>query len=795
MYGVDVNPMAVELCKVSLWMETLEPGKPLTFLDHHIQCGHSLLGTTPALLAQGIPDTAFMPIESDDKAVASAFRRRNKAEREGQMSFAAITEAAVPYGTLADGIASLETIDDSSITGVHGKEERYSRLAGSSEYRQARVVADAWCAAFVWRKTKDVPEPVTHDVFCRLLSEPEKVPAATRAEIARLAKQYRFFHWHLAFPDVFRIPTDDADPENDLAGWNGGFDVVVGNPPWERIKIQEKEWFATRRPDIAAAPNAAARRRLISALATEDPELHAAFLDAGRQAEGESHLVHNSGRYPLCGRGDINTYAIFAETNRLLMSPTGRVGCILPSGIATDDTTKYFFQDIVTSRSLTSLYHFENEDRIFPEVHHAFRFCLLTMSGLGRPVQAATFVAYARNVTAITDTERRFSLQAEDFALLNPNTLTFPPFRSRRDAEISKAIYRRVPVLIKEGPLEENPWGVEFLRMLDMTNDSQLLHTRAQLEASGWDLKGNIFEQSGKRFLPLYEAKMIHHFDHRFGTYENQTEEQARQGKLPELTDTQHAGAHFLSLPRYWVDEAEVNARLKDRWDCGWLLGWRDITGSEKIRTVIASIVPWVGVGNSAPLILLQDEVVHLGGLLAANLSSFVLDFAARFKVGGTHLNFFIINQLPVLPPLTYTKPCSWAGPPTPYSLLSWLLPRVLELTYTAWDLEPFATDCVYSGPPFRWDAERRFLLRCELDAAYFHLYGIARDAVDYIMETFPIVKRNDMRQYGDFRTKLTILDIYDRMQQAMDSGKPYQTLLDLPPADPRVAHPPRTEG
>jgi hypothetical protein len=267
-YGVDVNPMAVELCKVSLWMEALEPGKPLTFLEHHIQCGHSLLGTTPALLAQGIPDTAFMPIEGDDKTVTSALRKRNKAEREGQMTFAAIAESAVSYGTLADGIASVESIDDSSITGVHDKEERYSRLAGSSEYRQARLVADAWCAAFVWKKTKDTPEPVTHDVFCRLLVEPEKVPAATRAEIARLAKQYHFFHWYLAFPDVFRIPTDDEDPENELAGWNGGFDVVVGNPPWERIKIQEKEWFATRRPDIAAAPNAATRRQLISALAT-----------------------------------------------------------------------------------------------------------------------------------------------------------------------------------------------------------------------------------------------------------------------------------------------------------------------------------------------------------------------------------------------------------------------------------------------------------------------------------------------------------------------------------------------
>jgi hypothetical protein len=458
----------------------------------------------------------------------------------------------------------------------------------------------------------------------------------------------------------------------------------------------------------------------------------------------------------------------------------------MPSGIATDDTTKYFFQDIVTSRSLTSLYHFENEDRIFPEVHHAFRFCLLTLSGLKQPVQAATFVAYARNVTAITDSERRFSLQAEDFALLNPNTLTFPPFRSRRDAEITKAIYRRVPVLIKEGSSKENPWGISFMAMLHMANDSRLFHTRAQLEADGWGLRGNIFEQSGKRYLPLYEAKMVHHFDHRFGTYEDQTEEQARQGKLPESTDAQHADAHFVPLPRYWVDEAEINARLKDRWDRGWLLGWRDICRTTDQRTVIASIVPRAGVGHKFLLMLPSADPMQLACLLG-NLVAFVFDYTSRQKVGGTSLTYFTMKQLPVLPPSVYTEFASWSsGKP----LCAWLLPRVLELTYTAWDLEPFAKDCGYFGPPFRWDEERRFLLRCELDAAYFHLYGIARDDVDYIMETFPIVKRRDEARFGEYRTKRIILEIYKAMQHAIATGEPYRTLLNPPPADPRVAHP-----
>jgi hypothetical protein len=149
--------------------------------------------------------------------------------------------------------------------------------------------------------------------------------------------------------------------------------------------------------------------------------------------------------------------------------------------------------------------------------------------------------------------------------------------------------------------------------------------------------------------------------------------------------------------------------------------------------------------------------------------------------ISGVALNFFIANQLPILSPGCYAP-----------AHISTIVPRVLELTYTAWDLQPFACDCGYDAAPFRWDEARRFLLRCELDAAYFLLYGIERDAVDYIMETFPIVKRKDEAAHGEYRTKRVILEVYDEMKRAMDTGQPYQARLDPPPPDPRVAHPAR---
>ena len=299
----------------------------------------------------------------------------------------------------------------------------------------------------------------------------------------------------------------------------GGFDCVLGNPPWERVKLQEKEWFAEQSPEIADAPNAAARKRMIRALADDDPELRRAFLDALRQSEGWSHLMRNSGRYPLCARGDINSYAVFAEAMRSVVNERGRVGCVLPTGIATDDTTKFFFQDVVGTKSLVSLLDFENKGVFFPDVHSSYKFCLFTAGRGAQPAaEHAEYVFFAHAVEELRDPERRFTLSPDDVALLNPNTRTCPTFRSRSDAELAKAIYRRVPVLVREardGQPEDNPWGIRFNRMFDMSNDSHLFRTREQLEADGWQLVGNVFRKDGMEYLPLYEAKMTQIFNHR----------------------------------------------------------------------------------------------------------------------------------------------------------------------------------------------------------------------------------------------------------------------------------------
>ncbi|MEU8907809.1 Eco57I restriction-modification methylase domain-containing protein [Streptomyces mirabilis] len=773
-YGVDLNPMAVELAKVSLWLEALEPGKPLGFLDAHIKHGNALIGATPALLAGGIPDDAFKPIEGDDKKVATYLKKLNAKERSGQSAlFDTDTNIKVANSAFATGLRRITAAPADSLKDVRLQSSSFRDWEENPAYIHASHVADAWCAAFVWPKTAEAPRAVTEDVF-RSLQDPEAAGAktATNKKIISLAKQYHFFHWHLEFPEVFEVPSA-ADARMDKStGWHGGFSCILGNPPWERIKLQEQEFFAQRDQSIANAPNAAARKKLIAALPETQPELYTDFAAAKRRAEGESQFLRSSQRYPLTGRGDINTYAVFSETDRTLAGPNGRMGVIVPTGIATDATTQYFFKDLVQRGSLAALYDFENEEKVFPGVHNQTRFCLLSIAGSEAHDAEISLVFKVRQVEQIE--QRRFSLTPVDIARINPNTGTCPVFRTRRDAEITLGIYRRLPVLIKEGDPDGNPWGVSFMTMFHMSNDSHLFHTREDLERDGWTLTGNVFTRGTDRMLPLYEGKMLHHYDHRFATYDGATQKQLNKGTLPQSTPEEHDDVEYRGMPRYWVHAPQIDQEIsRTPSPVEWFLGWRDVTNNVSERTMVSSFAPLAGYGHKFMLTAGQGNAALLGAIW----SSFALDYVARQKIGGSSMSFFIVNQLPVPRPLALSR------------YRHFISRRMLELAYTASDMAPFACDLGDTGTPFRWDEARRVVIRAELDALFFHLYGISRDDVDYILDTFPIVKRKDEAKYGTYRTKELILSIYDRMAAAgvsLDTpfvdGESFTSTLTPPP-------------
>jgi hypothetical protein len=687
---------------------------------------------------------------------------------------------------------------DETFEAIERKQRQWLSLVQSPEYRQANLVSDAWCASFVWPKHETAPVAPTDDLFKLIASDADRIPSSTIGEVEEISRRFVFFHWHLAFPDVFA---------------EGGFHCVLGNPPWERVKLQEKEWFAERSPEIATASNAAERKRLIEKLTSSDPVLYRQYLDDLRKADGESHVLRNSGLYPLCGRGDINLYAVFAERMRNLLRRDGLLGCVVPTGIATDDTTKFFFQNLVDKKSLVSLFDFENKG-IFPAVDSRMKFCLLTTgSGLQPSADEAEFVFFAHSVNEVREPGRVFSMTAEDIRLLNPDTATCPAFRSRDDARLTIAAYRHVPVLGRTEESTADRWHLRIPQgLFHQTNDAGLLMEASELEKSGYSQDAvGAYRKGQDIWNPMYEGRMIHIFNHRASSVSISETNAFRSGVSVDVTKEDLADPAFFATPRYWASREETERRIPEEYDAGWFVGFKDVTSATNERTMIAAVIPRTAVVYSIRVIFaLGHRSEEICGLVA-NLNSFCFDFMARGKTPGNHITDYIVRQLPVLAPGTYSAATNWLGDSV--CLADWLVPRILELSFTSTNLKPFAVDCGWNGAPFLWDEERRLRLLCELDAAFFHLYfpssragawvtsdtdnrnevaqsfATPRQAVEFVMETFPIVRKRDLARYGDYRTKLMILDIYDEMQRAIQSGDPYRSSLSIPPADPRLTH------
>ena len=762
-YGVDINPLAAELAKVSLWLESMEAGKPLSFLDSHIKVGNSLLGTTPALLAEGVPDAAFAVLEGDDKKANTLLKKQNKADLAqrcatdaGESLFDVFTgddAQMISNAWMVTRLGEATAVRSRSLTELHAVERRYREYQADPDLARARLHADTWCAAFVQVKGEGLPTITTATVDEAARGDLDR---GTRAEVERLQAQYGFFHWHLEFPEIFEVGADTAaEPQ----GWRGGFAAVVGNPPWERVKLQEQEFFAQRDPNVAAAPKAADRKRLIARLIDSNPDLDREWRRASRIAVATSHLLRKSGRYPLCGVGDVNTYAVFAELFRSSIRYAGRMGIITPTGLATDATTSDFFADTVKHKRLAAFYDFENEARIFPGVHHAYRFAVTSMTG-GIPAAESRLAFLIRHVRDAGAS--RFPLAPDEILMLNPNTGTLPLFRSRKDAEITLKIYRRFPVLINNAE-QENPWGLRFVRLLDMANDSGLFQTAEDLEKLGAAHDGWAWRAVEQRWLPLYEAKMLSHYDHRFSTYEGATQAQLNVGTLPRLTDEDHADPTKEPRPRYWVAENEVEKAIGDRWDRGWFLGWRDIARASDTRTFIPSVLPRSAVGHPFPLCLSLDP--DHAPCLQAVFSSLVFDYVARQKLSGTHMTYGVVGQLACPPPSAFDAPLPGVceGP-----LSEWIKPRVLELTYTSNRMAPYAKDILDLSededpdPPFPWDPARRAHLQAELDAAMFRLYGLTEEEAELVLEGFPAARKYEERDFGSFETKVRVLEFLE---------------------------------
>lgn len=880
-FGVDRNPMAVELARTALWLEGFEQGRPLGFLDHHLQVGDALLGLTDLkALELGIAKDAFKPLSGDDKDVCKQLTKVNAAalknleKKRNAQAFGQLDVASSQDSGLKP-LQALEALPENSTQEISAKEAAYRAFLEQAKTSRLAHAADLLVGAYLLPKREgdEMCIPTSATLYLTLLGD--SLPAEQQGALAAAqtaCMQARVLHWPLAFPQVFA---------------SGGFDCVLGNPPWDMLQLDPQEFFATRDPNVANAKHMAARDKMIAALEQTNPRLHAEYWSEVRLTEAAQNFIHASGRFPTSGFGRLNLAYLFTELFLELRRVEGRSGLIVPTGIATDSFSQHLFNRIANG-NLISLFDIENREAVFPSVHRSYKFCLLTLGA----AQAAEFVCFASQVSQLADPRRRFTLTPEDFGLLNPNTRTCPVFRSNADAELTKKIYRSTPVLWREsrdGIEERNPWGLQFMLMFMMNTDSYRFK-----DAGGEDL------------LPLYEAKMIHQFDHRWATY-------IADGDSRDMTLAEKQDPTQTVRPRYWVDEREVLARIANvparlskawllthtqgaystnipqektlefavaSWLAGglmreavhhqgqaartldalsknefaqalhwtqnvleqrypplaetlraagiegkpaakafaawceddrdmplsqqeldevegwmgtwhglssegtrvshlllavdawmkrrspaWLMGWRDITNATNERTVIASVVPRVGVGHTMPLFMTTQEPSYVAALLA-NFGALVLDFCARVKVGGTHLTYGYLKQFPVLPPDCYIE-----------ADLAFIVPRVLELTYTAHNLQPWAQDLGYYSEPFAFNPTRRAQLRAELDAYYARLYGLTRDELRYILdptdimgedypsETFRVLKNKEMREFGEYRTQRLVLQAWDQLE------------------------------
>ncbi len=766
-YGVDKNPMAVELAKVALWLHTFTVGAPLSFIDHHLRAGDSLFGlwVRDAIDKAGAQGGELLHIGPLREAESSAAAMQI-IERLTDAEIAEAHQSASTWYGVQSQIAPL----DSFVSFLHALD--WLNLKQPAEKAAVRAWLDGQYGDPILIMLGKVEPAARKRASARagiadrmkkqrfdadeLFEHLQRVLESARALIA----EERFLNWQIAFPGVW-----DKWSSLDRAG---GFDAVVGNPPWDRIKLQQVEWFAARRPEIALAQRASDRGKLIAKLKADGDPLWDDFAHADTRAADTARMARASGNYPLLSGGDTNLNSLFVERAHALVKPGGMVGLLIPSGIASDQSSSAFFRKVTGDRQVHSIVDFFNRrydgSLYFPDVYYRFKFCAYVAGGPGRTFESASFGFFIRDLAEIANPDRVFPITADEINRINPNSGTAPIFRSRRDKEITSGIYARLPVLV-DRESGDTVWPVRYVRMLDMANDSGRFRTQPELEGDegAWPIGGKRFQSAAGEWVPLYEGKMVQAYDHRASDIVLAEANVFRSGQGSDLTDADHRDPSRLPCPRYWVQAKDTG------WDAptDWCLSMKDVTSVTNARTTISTIIPRYGAGHTLPVLFPgkgddRASYVQSTPLLLANLNCVILDYLARQKVHGNHLAWYLLEQLPVVPAREYAR---HLGAKTAAEIVG---EAVLELTYTAHDMAPFARDMGYLDakgevlPPFEWDEDRRLKLRAKLDALYFILYGIfdpanaaaSRDDIRYIYSTFPIVAQHERDKWGGYRSE-----------------------------------------
>lgn len=725
LYGVDLNPMAAELCRVSLWLEALEPGKPLSFLDHHIRVGNSLLGATPELITAGLPDDAFTAIEGDDKKACAVLRKRNRAERAGIGPLFAQQDAEA-QARLEQSAAVLEELPDDQPEETRAKELAFGRHEKTEEYRHKKQVADAWCAAFVIRKQLREPgreasaSGITQG-HLNGLAAGRPLPAELDAEAGRLSDQYQFFHWHLAFPEVFA---------------RSGFDCVIGNPPWDTLSPDRREYFGQFRAGMRSlSPDQ--QDKVIDGL-LQDPTLAAGWDQYQRELFRLTHFLKNSGRFTLfapgnLGKGDFNIYRMFTELALKLTREGGYAAQVLPGGIYGGANASAIRQFMLDKCELKSLWGLSNSKRGWFAQVDISRFAAFAARRGGR---TETFLAHFGLMEPADLAAEPVEIDADFLRQNAPDTYAIPDVRNAADLTVAAKIAERYPTF---GNLAAGPPVRHYQRELDMGNDRDRFTT---------DPVG----------LPVYEGRMISHFDHRAKTYDS------GHGNSSVWIERLFGDPAKSIVPQWRVLPANIPRKLGNR--CGrYRLGFRDVAQPRDVRSLIASLIPpGVICGHTVPTIVFESEYewAFLPWLAIAN--SIVMDAHVRKKLSSPHLTYSLMDSLP------------FPRPKLDDPWVQRVASLVLRLVCTAPEMTAYWNTMAQHGlcaitqdgtiPREALTSETaRESARADLDAIVAHdVYGLTIRELSDVLETFPALKRRDEKAHGEYRTKRLIIEAWERL-------------------------------
>lgn len=691
LYGVDLNPMAAELCKVGLWLEGVEPGRPLSFLEHRIVCGNSLLGATPDLLAAGLPAGALKPIEGDEPDFARKLQRRSAKESKSQQmdAFAGDVAWVSSTGHVRSGLERVNAIDDSTVAGIHERQKVWEKIRSSDDFAAARVAADAWTAAFALPKTHNAPVHITHATVAQVGQDPLQSPAPLRREVRRIANELQFHHWHVAFPDVVA-----PSPEEGRAA--SGFDVVLGNPPWDQLEVDEDAMTA----------------------------------DEQRRIRVLQHFVSESGGFPHT-TGRKNLYALFVELALRIVGHRGQIGLVVPTGIVTDKPYAGLAEYIIRTDKLVSLIDFENQGT-FPDVHRQQRVCLLTLTGDGTKDANPAFACLVDQLDEIRDPEKAWTSSYDELRAFSPGRFAVPMFASKMAKEIIMRAYGHGISLAE-------------VRKTEDAVPSTLLYNGDQ------SLRVQIDEEppADGDWTRVYEISYFSSYDHRYAT--------TKKGKAVHSTIEQKRNPDWWPWTRYVMPPDGLERWVELRGSVpAWYLVLRRTARATDAITATAAIVPKSVAEGDVWAFWFDSNEAAKAALLCGVLNSFAFNYLLRNRQSGMHLSKSIWSQLPI-PALAFGDESDAGGK------RGYITNRVLGLTYTERSLAPFAKKLGFEGEPFGWDPPRRFRLRVEVEAAVFRAYGLGVDHAKHILSTFPILERQDIDEFGTYRTRDAIVRLLER--------------------------------